>query len=363
MDDLRAELARKKEAAQAQKAISGSRFIRRGDVDREEEVRRKAEAEKRKQELEDRKRKREEDLVKSRGQASILVSMTAIPDLRGDGGLKMARSGEHGGEERRASNGGNTAMSVDEVKTRLRELGKEVTLFGETDEDRQARLTAVEAELHHDDFELDVDRREKNPFLGRGANEANTGGKRDGAHTGADDTGEAHSDKEDEEDDKEEHVSDYTLVRRFFKKLIKEWEEDLNARPEAMKSSVAGRRDTRTQKQSKDYLRPLFKLCKTKEINPGILVNLVKMVSYMSEGEFVKAHDMYMLTAIGNAPWPIGLTMVGIHERSGREKIESRNVAHIMNNEAQRKYLVAIKRLMTYLQDKRVDVPPSKKVR
>jgi hypothetical protein len=46
-----------------------------------------------------------------------------------------------------------------------------------------------------------------------------------------------------------------------------------------------------------------------------------------------------------------------------RQQIESRNVAHIMNNEAQRKYLVSIKRLMSYLQDKRTDVPPSKKVR
>jgi Prp18 domain len=46
-----------------------------------------------------------------------------------------------------------------------------------------------------------------------------------------------------------------------------------------------------------------------------------QMVNFMKEGEFVKAHDVYMLTAIGNAPWPIGLTMVGIHERSGREKV------------------------------------------
>jgi Prp18 domain len=45
------------------------------------------------------------------------------------------------------------------------------------------------------------------------------------------------------------------------------------------------------------------------------------MIEYMKEGEFVHAHDIYMLTAIGNAPWPIGLTMVGIHERSGREKV------------------------------------------
>lgn len=52
-----------------------------------------------------------------------------------------------------------------------------------------------------------------------------------------------------------------------------------------------------------------------------------------------------------------------LHPDSGRERISSKNVAHIMNNEAQRKYLVSVKRLMTYLQDKRTDIPPSKKVR
>lgn len=51
------------------------------------------------------------------------------------------------------------------------------------------------------------------------------------------------------------------------------------------------------------------------------------------------------------------------HDDAGRERISSKNVAHIMNNEAQRKYLVSVKRLMTYLQDKRTDVAPSKKVR
>ena len=43
--------------------------------------------------------------------------------------------------------------------------------------------------------------------------------------------------------------------------------------------------------------------------------------------------------AIGNAPWPIGVTMVGIHARTGREKISARNVAHVLNDEAQRKYI------------------------
>lgn len=34
--------------------------------------------------------------------------------------------------------------------------------------------------------------------------------------------------------------------------------------------------------------------------------------------------------AIGNAPWPLGVTMVGIHARTGREKIFAQNVARIL---------------------------------
>ena len=48
--------------------------------------------------------------------------------------------------------------------------------------------------------------------------------------------------------------------------------------------------------------------------------------------------------AIGNAPWPIGVTMVGIHARTGREKIFARNVAHVLNDETQRKYIQVIVR-------------------
>ena len=43
--------------------------------------------------------------------------------------------------------------------------------------------------------------------------------------------------------------------------------------------------------------------------------------------------------AIGNAPWPIGVTMVGIHARTGREKIFSQSIAHVLNDETQRKYI------------------------
>lgn len=52
-----------------------------------------------------------------------------------------------------------------------------------------------------------------------------------------------------------------------------------------------------------------------------------------------QANDAYLEMAIGNAPWPIGVTMVGIHARTGREKISSRHIAHVLNDETQRKYI------------------------
>lgn len=54
------------------------------------------------------------------------------------------------------------------------------------------------------------------------------------------------------------------LVRSFFRGLLKEWEMDLNARPDHVKRTVQGKLETKTQKQAKDYMRPLFKLCKQK---------------------------------------------------------------------------------------------------
>lgn len=54
------------------------------------------------------------------------------------------------------------------------------------------------------------------------------------------------------------------LVRTFFRGLLKDWEMDLNARPDHVKRTVQGKLETKTQKQAKDYMRPLFKLCKKK---------------------------------------------------------------------------------------------------
>jgi pre-mRNA-splicing factor 18 len=71
-----------------------------------------------------------------------------------------------------------------------------------------------------------------------------------------------------------------------------------------------------------------------------------------------------MGVAIGNSPWPIGVTQVGLHERASREKISFKYAsgsAHIMNDEATRKFIQALKRLMTFCQ-RRYPTDPSRSV-
>lgn len=92
-----------------------------------------------------------------------------------------------------------------------------------------------------------------------------------------------------------------------------------------------------------------------------IRIALMVVVNCCMKRDYLAAMDQYIKLAIGNAPWPIGVTMVGIHERSAREKIYTNSVAHIMNDETTRKYLQSVKRLMTLCQ-RRYPANPSKSV-
>merc|ERR1712176_650239 len=91
----------------------------------------------------------------------------------------------------------------------------------------------------------------------------------------------------------------------------------------------------------------------TKEVKNGIWL----MVQAMKERNYMHANAILLnAIAIGNAPWPIGVTQVGIHTKSAaREKISTTHMnrnaaAHIMGDEATRKYLHGLKRLLTSMQ-------------
>jgi pre-mRNA-splicing factor 18 len=246
-----------------------------------------------------------------------------------------------------------------ELTKQLRGFGIPVRFFGETHNDRVERLQdALEKQKlvlaglsEMEEFRLGKGHEIRNPFLEKDDNNNNK-------------SKQAEKKEQDNavDDDDDDTTDPHKRIYKYFKGLLKEWEEDLSQRPGSVAKTVAGKNESKTLKQCKDYIRPLFRLCKKRRLEASLEAHLIKIVTCAQEGEFVRAHDAYIDVAIGRAAWPIGVTMVGIHARSGRAKIESANVAHVMNSELQRKYLTSVKRLLTFAQKKRTDVAPSKKV-
>ncbi len=139
-------------------------------------------------------------------------------------------------------------------------------------------------------------------------------------------------------------------VSHFIKRTLGEWETHLEARSTIDASSVVGRKDQATFNECRRYMKPFLRLLRHREVAPEILAHVVKITQLCERREYIQAGDAYIQLAIGNAAWPIGVTMVGIHARKGRERIGEDSQAHVMNDEMQRKYITSIKRLMTVCQ-------------
>lgn len=388
MDLLKREMERKKKAIEvAKQRQGGSKFLKTSELRRIQEE----------QEEEERERKRKHNVMGDSVAAAEKESPTDLSATKrkrptdddadpiknrneakhssgGDAASKKGNNNTSDSDTEKASKSRNDAdiesLSSDEVIQRLRALGLPIQMFGETETHRKDRLQeamekqkSVMAGLSEmEEFRLGSGHGIRNPFLER---DKKGGGHQEEAPQesvakAADDEAKKVARKQEKEDDDDDDP--HKRIYRFFKGLLRQWEDDLALRPEAVKRTAAGRNETKTLKQCKDYIRPLFKLCKTRRLEPSLMSHILKIVEYCEVGEFVKANDSYMDVAIGRAAWPIGVTMVGIHARSGRAKIESANVAHVMNSELQRKYLTSVKRLMSYYQKKREDVAPSKKV-
>lgn len=99
-------------------------------------------------------------------------------------------------------------------------------------------------------------------------------------------------------------------------------------------------------------MKPLFKGLRTRELSEDVVRLLAEVVYHMQQRNYQKANDAYLRLSIGNAAWPLGVTSVGMHARSNDNRTVN-NVAHVLNDEVSRKYIQAVKRLMTFAQNAR----------
>jgi len=137
-------------------------------------------------------------------------------------------------------------------------------------------------------------------------------------------------------------------VAEHFKRLLKEWAMDIEGTK--FDSNAQKRQQVANCELTKTHMKPLFKKMKKRDLPNDIERALFLIFEAMKARDYKRATDAYVGVAIGNAAWPIGVTSVGIHDRSAREKISATTQAHAMQDEETRKYLQSVKRLITFSQ-------------
>lgn len=146
-------------------------------------------------------------------------------------------------------------------------------------------------------------------------------------------------------------VSKEDYVNACIRHYVGLWEIETEGMSTEERRTSKGRFALATLEQTKEMLKPLIRLLRQRVLKKDILDALRNIFAAVQSRQYVKANSIYFeQLAIGNAPWPMGATMVGIHARAAREKIGEDKIAHVMNDEQTRKYIQAVKRLITVAQ-------------
>ncbi|RYP78308.1 hypothetical protein DL770_006907 [Monosporascus sp. CRB-9-2] len=293
----------------------------------------RAREEKRRRLEEETRRRREEAAAAEERARRRRLGLPEVPPSRA--GSEGAQGSGSGGEE------GDEDIPDEELVRRLRELGEPAALFGEFHRGRLRRYRRLTTVVTAGPI----------PTTLRLVDEADM------------------KVPETVPQSKEERKYLFRQLASYFTMVLREWEAALAREHQQQAAQQKQGEDgspTRQQQQqltfaskaainamtsSRDNMRPLFRRFEQGDLEDDILRPMVEIVRAAQERRYVDANDGYLRLSIGKAAWPIGVTMVGIHERSAREKLHAGGErSHIMGDEVTRKYLQSIKRCLTFAQ-------------
>jgi hypothetical protein len=318
MDLLKDAINTKKSENDSLKKDKTKKWVKRGDIEEEKKRRYLEEQEKEKEENEKKKRKFEID-------TRVDESLIQKPKL-----LTKEEQLEYENNEN--------------IKKKLRQLKQPITHFGETNKEREERLKFIE--LNGIPKEIIIEKfiyptieevektKEKEIFLEIDAT----------------------SFPAQSEDDKE---SEY--IHKIFILIMQYWEKKVKSLTPQEINTREGKLMINIFNETKNDIKSFLDLLLKDRLPADIFSSCLKIVNFIQQKEYLQANDSYLDLAIGNAPWPLGVTATGIHERAGRERIETKRIKSLLNDDDQRKYLQAVKRLITMSQ-KIFPTDPSKMI-
>ncbi|KAL2823045.1 hypothetical protein BJX63DRAFT_4012 [Aspergillus granulosus] len=285
----------------------------------EEETERRLEREEKKRRLaEESRKKREEEEASQERERRKRIGLPEVPPKPSETGTPEEGGGDQGED-----------ISEEELTEKLRELEEPIRLFGET---HNGRLRRYKKLLERS---LEVQKMSDGPIP-----------------TTLEPVPEVEMKISTTlpEDAEGRHFL-FRQLASYFNMVLSQWELALAKRDVTVKQSLQGRQAYNAMVQSRENMTPLFRKFEKSDINNSVLEHIVEIVHKAQQRRYVDANDAYLRLSIGKAAWPIGVTMVGIHERSAREKLhQGDKQAHILSDEVTRKYLQSIKRCLSFAQ-------------
>lgn len=340
--NLRAEIEKKRKSAPSSIPSTSSkpaqkRWKRNADFEAERRRKYFEEEEQYKAELERkrlRKRKEADELTASLEPAKPRPEEPTGEQQKEDGGIVPSKRD------------GDPPLNKKEVYRLLRAAGEPVTLFGEGPWERFDRLKQLQLEAEEtSDGQRNVFQKKMRELQAKHAVDdvyRYVGAELPQVSSKA---ATAVNAEPANEHTKENFV--FTSIRRY----VDVWQQEIDGVPSEERRTRKGRDAVVRLEQTKEWLKPLNKLLLKQKLKKEVLSALRNIFLAVEERDYVKAKSIYLEElAIGNAPWPMGATMVGIHARAAREKIGEDKIAHVMNDEQTRKYIQAVKRLVTVAQ-------------
>lgn len=309
-------LAEQKRLAEEKESKAAAK--RKREEDAAEEA--KAREEKRQRLAEDSRRRREE---KEAEEERARRKRLGLPDIKREEGTPASGSGGEDDELHDKASG----LTDDELTAKLRSLGEPAALFGETRGARVKRYRKLTTTVTQGPIPTTLQLVDEKDM--KVPDEIPVGS------------------------DREARRWLYRQLASYFTMVLREWELAL-ARERAQAGgefeTSAAKQAYSTMVQCKQTMTPLFRRFEKADLDESVLKPVVEIVKAAQERRYVDANDGYLRLSIGKAAWPIGVTMVGIHERSAREKLHNGERGHVMGDEVTRKYLQSIKRCLTFAQ-------------
>jgi pre-mRNA-splicing factor 18 len=232
--------------------------------------RRREREEKKRRLAEESKRRKEEEAAAKERERRKRLGLSEEPALSGENG----------------SNDGVQTADADKIEPaeltkRLRELGQPVRLFGESEKGRMKRYNRLIGRDSTPQRQITTDGPIPTTLSLLPESEM----------------------KVPDQLPKDEEGLKYLFrqLASYFTMVLKEWDIALSKRDDAVKQTFQGKQAYNAMVQSRENMKPLFRLFEKGEVEEGILEPVVEIVRHAQNRRYVDANDAYLRLSIGKA--------------------------------------------------------------